>query len=101
MNWLAGTLLLIVKLAVILVVLLLSASYLVWLERRLLARLQIRLGPNRVGIFGLLQPIADGIKLLFKEDLIPEEADPFIFKLAPAVVAVTAPYSWTWSPWPK
>jgi NADH-quinone oxidoreductase subunit H len=70
--------------------LLLAASYLVWLERKLLARLQIRLGPNRAGIFGLLQPIADAIKLLTKEDIVPAAADAFIFRLAPAVVAVTA-----------
>jgi NADH-quinone oxidoreductase subunit H len=62
----------------------------VWLERKLLARLQIRLGPNRAGIFGLLQPIADAIKLLTKEDIVPSAADGFIFRLAPAVVAVTA-----------
>ncbi len=90
MYWLAGFILLLIKLAVILGVLLLGASYLVWLERKLLARFQIRLGPNRAGIFGLLQPVADAIKLLTKEDLIPVEADSFIFQMAPAVVALTA-----------
>jgi NADH-quinone oxidoreductase subunit H len=75
---------------VMLVVLLLAASYLVWLERKLLARIQIRLGPNRAGIFGLLQPIADAVKLLTKEDIIPAQADAFVFQLAPAVVAATA-----------
>ena len=90
MNWVAGFLLLLAKMAIMLGVLLLAASYLVWLERKLLARFQIRLGPNRAGMFGLLQPIADAVKLLTKEDLIPAEADPFIFQLAPAVVAVTA-----------
>jgi len=90
MNWVAGFIVLGIKLAVMLGVLLLAASYLVWLERKLLARLQIRLGPNRAGIFGLLQPIADAFKLLTKEDLIPAAADPFIFQLAPAVVALTA-----------
>ena len=90
MDWFLGIIVLLAKIAVILGVLLLGASYLVWLERKLLARFQIRLGPNRAGIFGLLQPIADAVKLLTKEDLIPAEADSFIFQLAPAVVAFTA-----------
>jgi NADH-quinone oxidoreductase subunit H len=90
MNYLFGLIVLFIKIAVMLGGLLLAASYLVWLERKLLARLQIRLGPNRAGIFGLLQPIADAIKLLTKEDIVPAAADAFIFRLAPAVVAVTA-----------
>ncbi|MFO7716784.1 NADH-quinone oxidoreductase subunit NuoH [Desulfosarcina sp.] len=90
MDTLIGLMILVVKIAVMLGGLLLAASYLVWLERKLLARLQIRLGPNRAGIFGLLQPIADAIKLLTKEDVVPAAADGFIFRLAPAVVAVTA-----------
>jgi NADH-quinone oxidoreductase subunit H len=90
MNYLLGLFVLFIKIAVMLGGLLLVASYLVWLERKLLARLQIRLGPNRAGIFGLLQPIADAIKLLTKEDIVPSAADGVIFRLAPAVVAVTA-----------
>ena len=90
MNIGLGLILLFVKISVMLGILLLAASYLVWLERKLLARFQIRLGPNRAGIFGLLQPIADAVKLLTKEDIIPSQADSIIFKLAPAVVAVTA-----------
>ena len=90
LTWTAGLILLIVKLAVVLVVLLLLAAYLVYAERRLLARLQIRLGPNRAGPWGLLQPLADIIKLLTKEDTVPAGADRPIFLLAPAVVAGTA-----------
>jgi NADH-quinone oxidoreductase subunit H len=90
MDWLIGFIVLLIKIGVMLGALLLAASYLVWLERKLLARLQIRLGPNRAGIFGLLQPIADAVKLLTKEDIIPAQADAFIFQLAPAVVAMTA-----------
>ena len=90
MDYLLGLIILLMKIAVMLGGLLLAASYLVWLERKLLARLQIRLGPNRAGIFGLLQPIADAVKLLTKEDIVPSAADGFIFRLAPAVVAVTA-----------
>lgn len=66
------------------------AGGLIWLERRLLARLQDRLGPNRVGPFGLLQPLADVIKLFTKEDWVPPFADKPVFVLAPAIIVVTA-----------
>ncbi len=85
--WAAGIMLLIVKLAVVLVALLLAAAYLIYVERRLLARFQLRLGPNRAGPLGLLQPIADAVKLLTKEDFTPVGADRWIFLYAPAVVA--------------
>ena len=89
-GWTAGILILIVKLGMVLVFLLLLAAYLVWVERKFLARLQIRYGPNRAGKFGLLQPIADVVKMLTKEDTIPDGAERLIFILAPAVVAATA-----------
>ena len=90
LNWIAGFIILIAKLGIVLLFLLLLAAYLVWVERKFLARLQIRYGPNRAGKFGLLQPIADTIKMLTKEDIVPAAADRFIFLLAPAVVATTA-----------
>jgi NADH-quinone oxidoreductase subunit H len=90
MEWIIGIILLVIKLGLVLVGLLLLAAYLVWLERKFLARLQIRLGPNRAGKYGLLQPIADSLKLFTKEDTVPEGADRIIFLLAPAVVATTA-----------
>jgi NADH-quinone oxidoreductase subunit H len=89
-TWIAGIIVLMIKLVVVLVVLLLLAAYLVWVERKFLARLQIRYGPNRAGKFGLLQPIADAVKLIAKEDTVPAGADRVIFLLAPAVVAGTA-----------
>jgi NADH-quinone oxidoreductase subunit H len=61
-----------------------------WLERKILAHMQVRLGPMRVGPHGLLQPIADAIKLLLKEDIIPAEADTFIFWIAPFMVVLAA-----------
>jgi NADH-quinone oxidoreductase subunit H len=88
--WIIGFILLLLKMVVVLGVLLLLAAYLVWAERKLLARLQVRYGPNRAGIFGLLQPIADSIKMITKEDVMPDGADRLIFLLAPAVVAITA-----------
>jgi NADH-quinone oxidoreductase subunit H len=89
-GWIIGLALLLLKMALMLGVLLLLAAYLVWAERKFLARLQVRYGPNRAGKFGLLQPIADGIKMITKEDVMPDGADRFIFLLAPAVVAATA-----------
>jgi NADH-quinone oxidoreductase subunit H len=61
-----------------------------WLERKILAHMQVRLGPMRVGPHGLLQPIADAIKLLLKEDIIPAEADTFVFWIAPFIVVLAA-----------
>jgi NADH-quinone oxidoreductase subunit H len=90
MDWLIGFILLIIKLGLVLVGLLLVAAYLVLAERKFLARLQIRYGPNRAGKFGLLQPIADTVKMMVKEDIVPAAADRTIFLLAPAVVAFTA-----------
>ncbi len=90
LDWFVGFIILIVKLGLVLLALLLLAAYLVWVERKFLARLQIRYGPNRAGKYGLLQPIADSIKMLIKEDIVPATADRFIFLLAPAVVATTA-----------
>jgi NADH-quinone oxidoreductase subunit H len=61
-----------------------------WLERKILAHMQVRLGPMRVGPHGLLQPIADALKLLLKEDLIPAEADKTVFWIAPFIVVLAA-----------
>jgi NADH-quinone oxidoreductase subunit H len=65
-------------------------SFMTYAERRLLAFMQFRLGPNRTGPLGLLQPVADGIKLFFKEELIPEGANKWLFVAAPAVAVVAA-----------
>jgi len=88
--WVAGFILLLLELLVVLVVLLVLAGYLVYVERRLLGFMQLRLGPNRAGFQGLLQPIADIVKLLVKEDFIPAGADRVVFLYAPAVVAASA-----------
>src|SRR5215471_10349279 len=61
-----------------------------WLERKILAHMQVRLGPMRVGPHGLLQPIADALKLLIKEDIMPADADPVVFWIAPLIVVLAA-----------
>ncbi|HVL25118.1 MAG TPA: NADH-quinone oxidoreductase subunit NuoH [Thermomicrobiales bacterium] len=75
---------------VVMNVMLIGMAYVTWFERKVLARFQDRLGPTRTGPFGLLQPIADAVKLLGKEDLIPAAADRWIFFFAPMLVFMTA-----------
>ena len=70
----------------------------VWLERKALGRLQLRLGPTRTGPMGLMQPIADAIKLLIKEDILPTESDKAIFWVAPVIVVVSAFMIWVTIP---
>src|SRR3954453_12977745 len=79
-----------VVVGVVLFIVLNLAAGLVWVERRLLAVWQDRYGPNRVGPFGLLQPLADSVKLFFKEDWIPPFADKPVFVLAPAIIVATS-----------
>ncbi|MFV0339595.1 MAG: NADH-quinone oxidoreductase subunit NuoH [Parachlamydiaceae bacterium] len=79
-----------VKSAVLILILFTAAAYMTYLERIVMARLQLRLGPVRVGPLGLLQPLADGIKLLCKERFQPAGADTVIYWLAPAISLLTA-----------
>ncbi len=76
-----------------------TCAYLVLLERKVAAWVQDRLGPNRVGPFGLLQPIADGVKLLLKEDIIPSHVDRLFFMIAPAIAVGTATFAFAVVPW--
>jgi NADH-quinone oxidoreductase subunit H len=78
------------KLVLVYLVVLTMAAYLVFAERRILAWIQDRKGPNRVGPFGLLQPLADLIKMLTKEDVRPVQGDKWLFYLAPAMAAIPA-----------
>lgn len=79
-----------IKSLLIIGTLLTGFAYTTLLERRWIALLQQRIGPNRAGPFGFLQPAADGVKLFFKEDIIPQNADKFVFTLAPILTAVPA-----------
>ncbi|WP_303722915.1 NADH-quinone oxidoreductase subunit NuoH [Malonomonas rubra] len=82
--------LILIKLVLVFAVVLSMAAYLVLAERKLLARMQLRYGPNRAGPGGMIQPLADVIKLLTKEDFIPATADRGLFLLAPGLSALTA-----------
>jgi NADH-quinone oxidoreductase subunit H len=79
-----------VKVLVAFGVLLVSVMLMIWFERKVISDMQNRIGPNRAGPFGILQTLADGIKLFFKEDLLPERADRFVFRLAPYLALVPA-----------
>jgi NADH-quinone oxidoreductase subunit H len=75
----------IVRSLVIMFALLTCMAYMTWFERRLISRFQVRVGPNRVGPAGLLQPLADALKLFFKEDIRPAMADKLLYPIAPAI----------------
>lgn len=83
-------LIIVVKALIIAFGLLFGFAYMTWFERRLLGFFQMRLGPNRVGWFGLLQPIADAFKMFFKEDFVPADADKPLFIIAPGIAMSAA-----------
>src|ERR1051326_3662215 len=83
-------LLTIIKAAVLAAVLLTTLAYLQWVERKVIAHIQVRLGPSRVGPHGLMQPLADVIKLITKEDLVPPHVNKFLYLGAPFFAIVMA-----------
>ena len=87
---LGDLLVVLVKVVVVFVVGLVSTMLMVWFERKVVAGMQNRIGPNKAGPYGLLQTLADGIKLFFKEDLLPRRSDRFVFALAPFLAFVPA-----------
>ncbi len=93
--WLEWT----IKAALLLFILLTGFAYTTLLERKVVAWMQTRIGPNRAGPWGLLQPLADGIKLIFKEEFIPAHADKVLFILAPVVTMVPALIIMAVVPW--
>src|SRR5512140_2956331 len=80
----------ILKIVIVLVIGLLHVAYATWFERKVIGHMQVRLGPMRVGWHGLLQPFADGIKLFFKEDIIPTQADKTVFYIGPIIFMAAA-----------
>jgi NADH-quinone oxidoreductase subunit H len=87
---LAQILIVLLKVVVAFAGLMVGVMLMVWFERKLVADMQNRIGPNRAGPFGILQTLADGIKLFFKEELSPAKSDPFVFRLAPYLALVPA-----------
>jgi NADH-quinone oxidoreductase subunit H len=88
-NW-AVILIVAIKVFVCFGALMLAVMLMIWFERKLISDMQSRIGPNRWGPFGILQTLADGIKLFFKEDLVPTQADRFVFKLSPYLALLPA-----------
>jgi NADH-quinone oxidoreductase subunit H len=80
----------VVRSAVVCLGLMMGMAYMTWFERRAISKLQVRVGPNRAGVAGLLQPLADAMKLLFKEDIVPMTADKLLYPLAPALALFAA-----------
>ena len=87
---LTAVLIVLLKVVVAFAALMVGVMLMVWFERKLVSDMQNRIGPNRAGPFGILQTLADGIKLFFKEDLQPAKSDPFVFKLAPYLSLIPA-----------
>ncbi|MGQ9502516.1 MAG: NADH-quinone oxidoreductase subunit NuoH [Anaerolineae bacterium] len=94
MDWIAWVLIPLIKALVLLVLLLTAFAYLSYVERKLVARFHVRYGPNRAGPFGLLQPLADALKMMFKEEIIPHHVDQLTYLLAPAMVVIPALLVW-------
>ncbi|MDO8391129.1 MAG: NADH-quinone oxidoreductase subunit NuoH [Actinomycetota bacterium] len=93
--WSTETLIILIKVVVVFIVGLVGTMLMVWFERKVIAFMQNRIGPNKAGPKGLLQTLADGTKLFFKEDLIPDKSDRFVFKLAPYLAFVPAFLVWS------
>ena len=93
-GWLASLLIQLIGVIALISIMMLTDIFLVWVERKVVARFQDRLGPNRVGPFGLIQPFADIIKLLIKEDITPVGADRVIYNLAPILSLMSVLLLW-------
>ncbi len=88
------TTIIVLQILAIMVPLLVAVAYLTYMERKVLAAMQLRMGPNVVGPFGLLQPVADGLKLLFKETILPTGANKVVFVAAPMITFILSLVAW-------
>ena len=95
------TIIIILKIALIIFPLLIFVGLLTYIERKVIAAMQLRKGPNVVGPLGLFQPIADGIKLLTKEIIIPYGSDKYVFLIAPVITFVLSLVGWAVIPFDK
>src|SRR4029453_1272723 len=94
-DWWSGVLAIVLaKVVAIFVIALVGTMFMVWFERKIVSGMQNRIGPNKAGPFGLLQTLADGTKLFFKEDLLPDKADRWVFRFAPFLAFVPAFLLW-------
>ncbi len=89
-EFLINLVILLIKIGVIVGITMLHVLYATYFERKVIGHMQIRLGPMRTGFHGILQPVADGLKLFFKEDIIPAQADRTVFKIAPVIFVFAA-----------
>src|ERR1700733_3568701 len=93
-NWFGQFILMLLECLLVTVPLLVAVAYMTYVDRKVWASIQRRLGPNVVGPFGLLQPLADGLKLLLKETVIPTGANSTVFMIAPLITFVLALVAW-------
>lgn len=93
-DWLAVLITLVVQAIIVVLPLMLAVAYLTYAERKVIAYMQVRMGPNRVGPYGLLQPIADAVKLLFKEIVLPSQSNVYLFLIAPILAIAPAIAVW-------
>src|SRR5690606_29165640 len=94
MDWLNLIVFPVLRSLALIIFLLTGFAYLTWYERKLLARFHVRYGPNRAGTFGLLQPVADAVKAIFKEEIVPNHVDRWVYLLAPALALIPALVIW-------
>src|SRR5580700_7573021 len=91
--------LVLLKVGIVFVFLIFTTIFMIWFERRVIGRMQNRPGPNRAGPFGLLQPIADALKLPLKEDIVPTGVDKLVFFVAPVIAASVSFVAFAIIPW--